>query len=229
MMRRAIKSMLAATAMFLAACSGGTEQSISQAAQIGTAIKVLRSQRVPQAPVPELTPAVLDQLTVSTLEVTLENTGQTAFLTPFSDRRDAGPGALRTWRTADQVQLTLRDGVLVTTRGLGNDLGSSLADAAVSAVQTRRPVSGPHTLFVKTGDNGISTVELRCAMRTLGNMAIDIVQRAFDVVHLQATCTGAHDTITFDYWVDVRDSTVWRSRQWAGPETGYIRTRLLKK
>ncbi len=229
MMRQTMKALAAVSSLLLAACSGGTDSSNSQAAQVSTYVSILRASRTPPPPPPQLTPALINRLTVSSLEVTVESTGQTAFLVPYSDRRDTGPGQLRTWRTADDAQLTLRSGVLVTTRGLGNDLGSSQADAAVKAIQSRSPISGPHKLYVKTGNNGISEIDLLCEMRTVGQGSIEIVQRTFPVLHLQENCTGTRGIITYDYWVDRRDSTVWQSRQWAGHEIGYVRTRLLKK
>ncbi|MEL6451554.1 MAG: YjbF family lipoprotein [Pseudomonadota bacterium] len=230
-MMRALTTCLAlgATA-FLVACSGGTDQGNTQAAQLATIYQQVRSNRqASAAPLPTLTPQLIAGLTVPSLEVTIEERGATAFLIPFSDRRDSGPGDLRTWRTANNVMVVLRNGVLVATRGVGNDLGSADADAAAAAVARRSPISGLHTLFYKNGTNGISTVDLLCEMRTVGSETIQIVGSSHNVVHLQENCTGTRGIITYDYWVDRRDSTVWQSRQWGGPDLGYIRTRLLKK
>ena len=228
-MMHALKFALAAFVLFLAGCSGGTETSSSQAAQLRTFYEVFRAQRQDPPPLPTLTPALLDSLTVPSLEVTVEDRDSTAFLIPYSDRRDSRPGALRTRRTGSDSHVVLRGGVLLATRGLGNDLGSTNADAAVRAIQQRSPISGPHTIYYTSGDNQVERVDLLCEMRTVGNETIEIVQRSFNVVHLQENCTGTRGIITYDYWVDRRDSTVWQSRQWAGPDMGYLRTRLLKK
>ncbi|WP_415404734.1 YjbF family lipoprotein [Tateyamaria sp. SN3-11] len=228
-MMRALSTALVTSVLFLAGCSGGTDTSSTQASQLRNIYEVFRAQRQDPAPLPTLTPALIDSLTVPSLEVTVENRGTTAFLIPFSDRRDSRPGALRTWRTAGDAMVVLRDGVLVTTRGLGNDLGSTNADSAVQGIQRRVPVSGPHTIYFTNSDNGVDQIDLLCEMRTVGNETIEIVQRQFSVVHLQENCTGTRGIITYDYWVDRRDSTVWQSRQWGGPKLGYIRTRLLKK
>ncbi len=227
-----MRSGLAAVAgcvLFLAGCSGGSDSSNAQGALVGDFVKILIAQRAEPAPLPQLTPELIAGLTVSSLEVFIENTGATAFLVPLSNRRDGGPGALRTWRTGDNSQVTLRQGVLVNTRGIGGDLGSTQANAAVRAIQSRSPISGPHTLFFTNGDNGTTRVDLSCEMRAIGNETIEIVQRKFNVLHLQENCSGTRENITYDYWVDRRDSTVWQTRQWAGPGIGYVRTRLLKK
>ncbi|MEP1962509.1 YjbF family lipoprotein [Tateyamaria sp.] len=229
-MMRAFTSALAGCVLFLAGCTGGDETSGSQAAQAKAALQSLLASRGEQPALPlELTPQLIASLTVPSLEIFIENSGAVAYLVPFSDRRDGGPGALRTWRTADDSQVTLRQGVVVTTRGIGNDLNSSDANAAVKAIRTRSPISGPHTLYLNNGENGISRIDLLCEMRSVGAETIEIVERKFNVLHLQENCTGTKGIITYDYWIDRNDATVRQSRQWIGPEVGYVRTRLLKK
>lgn len=228
-MMRSFATLLVVCGCALAGCSGGTDTSNSQTAQANRYFDLLRSSRSEPDALPTLTPDLVAGLTVPTLEVQVEDTDQTAYLISFSDRTDASPGDIRVWRTADNVQIILRAGVLIATRGLGNDLGSSDTRFAVASVQKRAPVSGAHVMYFKTGENGISKVDLVCEMRAEDVQNIEIVKRAFRVVHLQETCTGSYGRIVNDYWVDHRDSTIWQSRQWAGPETGYIKTRLLKK
>ncbi len=213
----------------LGACSGGSETALSQAGQLKTIYTNFRAATAKAPPLPTLTPALIDSLTVSSLEIVIEERGATAYLVPFSDRNDRRPGKLRTWRTADNANLVFRDGILVTTRGLGNDLGSSDASSTVAAIQTRSARSGQRAMFVRNGDNGTDRINLSCTMSNLGPTTLSIVGTQRSVVHLQESCIGSNEQITNDFWVDRRDSTVWQSRQWASPELGYIRTRLLKK
>ncbi|WP_299047642.1 YjbF family lipoprotein [uncultured Tateyamaria sp.] len=229
MMKR-LTSLALAAIVLLAGCSGGTDTQGTQSAQFRTLYDAYRDgRRQAGTPPPAITREVIDSLTVPALEVTVENRNSTAFLVPFSERRDSGPGVVRTWRTGNDVQITLRDGVIAATRGIAFDVGSVDADAAVQAIQTRSPISGKHTLYVKNGDNGIDEIALECEMRTVGHDDLVIVGRSFPVVHLQENCTGWKGVVAFDYWIDRRDATVWQSRQWSGPDLGYIRTRLLKK
>ncbi len=53
---------------------------------------------------------------------------------------------------------------------------------------------------------------------------------SLDVLHLltvQQRCSGGGGEVVNDYWVDSRGGLVWKSRQWAGPQIGYIRFRRL--
>lgn len=215
--------------LFLGACSGGRETSYDQGNETRAYINIFREVGEEAAAVPELTPKFIDSLTTPTLEATVERFGRVALLAPYSERADASAGTLRVWRAGDGTQLIFRSGVLVATRGLGNDVGSTLSDAAVEAIQSRVPVSGLHMLYVKNGEHGISQITLNCEIRVVGEEQKESVSSPQNTIHMQSVCSGFTDRVTYDYWVDTGDSTVWRSRQWAGPELGYIRTRLLKK
>ena len=202
--------------LLLAACAGGRETTFAPLPQTGGSLGEPNKPGVPPRAKP-------------TLEVTLEATGQVALLTVYAERLEADAATLRIWRTGDGAQVVLRDGVLIATRGLGNDMESADVTAALDAVGSLMPTSGPHTLYVRTGENGIAAIILSCNTRKLGVEAIETGKRASDTVHMQAICTGGPFMITNDYWVDPAESIVRKSRQWAGPELGYMQIRLLRE
>ena len=215
-MRHARLGWVFCAVLFLAACAGGRETTFAPVSQTGG------SPAEPNKPGAPPT-------TKPTLQVTLEASGQVALLTVYVERLEADAATLRIWRTGDGAQVVLRDGVLVATRGLGNDVESADAAAAVDAVRSRKPTSGPHRLYVRTGENGIAAINLSCNTRKLGVEAIETGKRASDTVHMQAICTGGPFMITNDYWVDPAESIVRKSRQWAGPELGYLQIRFLRE
>jgi len=202
--------------IFLAACAGGQETTFSQVPQTGGSLAGPSKPEVVTTTEP-------------TLEVTLESSGRVALLAVYAERLEADAATLRIWRTGDGAQVILRDGILIATRGLGNDVESADATAALDAVRSLTPLSGPHTLYVRTGDNGVAAINLSCNTRSLGVEAIETGKRVSDTMRLQAICTGGSYMIRNDYWVDPADLTVRQSRQWAGPELGYMRTRLLRE
>jgi hypothetical protein len=232
MMKR-LQTLAILATMAVAGCSGGTDTQNTQSSQFKSLFESYKASRAArktvQAGPPQITRATINSLTVPALEVTVESRSASAFLVPFSDRIDASPGAIRTWRTTNDINITTRDGVIVSTRGIGFDIGSASVDAAVKAIRTRTPVSGDHKLYLKNGLNGIDEIALNCEMRKVGDEDLVVVGKSYPVVHLQENCTGWKGVVAFDYWVDRRDSTVWQTRQWSGPDLGYIRTRLLKK
>ena len=84
-------------------------------------------------------------------------------------------------------------------------------------------------MYVSGFDNQSTAIKLECKMEVLGQIRIEIVGHSHNVIHLQEDCISPIGSVTNDYWVDSVDSTVWQSRQWAGPGLGYLKLRVLKK
>jgi len=71
-------------------------------------------------------------------------------------------------------------------------------------------------------------LSLSCDLQDLGMETIVIVERSHHTRHLQERCEGGGGGVVNDYWVDPNRPVVWQSRQWAGPNVGYLRLRRLK-
>ena len=225
-MRRAALLMVLAL-LVLAACSGGARTPTLAATLAGLGRDTLAARLGGQAPVerPPLTRALLDTLDGAFLEVTLERTGALAYLFVNAERRDDGPGEVIVWRTEDNVTLAMRNGVLIATRGLGNDLLS--ATASYDGDRPGPAAGGERLYTVRAFDNETVLLGLACGLNDLGPATIVIVERAHPTRHLQESCEGAGGVVVNDYWVDPRAGIVWQSRQWGGPGVGYLRTRRL--
>ena len=137
------------------------------------------------------------------------------------------PGLVVQWRSEDDVTLTMRNGVLIATRGLGGGVVS--ASARVEGDRPGPASGGARQLDIRAGDLDIRHVEFLCDLDDLGPERVVIVERAQATRHLRETCMAAGGgRVVNDYWIDSGGSdVVWQSRQWAGPEIGYIRTRRL--
>ena len=228
-MIRITKALAISFALFLSACSSGSETSSTLAAQLGTVVSIAQERRGPKTEQPPLTPELVASLPFAALEVVFETRDLTGLVAPYAYRSDGRKGQVVIWRNAGNSQIVLREGVLIATRGAGNDLGSSRVSSVVDSIATLRPVSGPHNMFVKGYDNYTTRIDLECEMQSLGDTRIEIVERVHTVVHFRETCSGEFGPIINDYWVARSDRTVWQSRQWGGPDLGYIRIRMLKK
>jgi len=174
---------------------------------------------------PPLTRAALDTVDDPYIEVTLENRDIFAYLSQQQVRRDDTPGQIVVWRTEDHITLALRSGVLIATRGLGDDILS--ASALVGAGRVG-PVSGGQRRYQIRGlDNRTQLLVMACSLTDLGGETVEIVEQRHATRHLQERCEGAGGVVVNDYWVDSRSGRIWQSRQWAGPTIGYLRIRQL--
>lgn len=174
---------------------------------------------------PALTRAALQQINGAYIEVTLERTGALAYLGQQLQRRDDSPGGIVVWRSEDDITLALRNGVLVATRGLGDDLLS--ASALVGDGQPGPVVGGARRYQIRGGDADQRGLVMRCQLIDLGLDPVVIVERQYPTRHLQERCEGGGGRVVNDYWVDSGAGRVWQSRQWAGPTLGYLRLRQL--
>ncbi|MCR8826772.1 YjbF family lipoprotein [Pseudosulfitobacter koreensis] len=229
-MRTFFKCVALAAILLGVACTGGTEGTDSQSASLGEVAKVAIAQRKAErtpAQLPSLTRPLLNSLGAPSLEIIAAKNGRTAYLIPLAERADDGTVVI--WRTAAMGQVILRDGVLIGTKGLGRDLASADATPALTAVRGLSDSSGQRVMYFRNDVNGINQMSFACEVRNLGPETIEIVGQKFPTIHLQEDCSAASGQISNHYWIDRRDITVWKSRQWAGPEHGYFDIRLLKK
>ena len=224
-----IKVFSAIVTLLLAACSGGTEETTSFTGISAVLLSSFQAKQTAGAKKPPLTRKFIDNLPVSVMEIVLESRNITGLISPYASRSDGQNGKINTWRNAANSQIVLDNGVLIATRGAGNDLGSALVTSVVESVKKRMAVSGPHVLYVNGLDNQPTEIKLECKMEVLGQTRIEIVGHSHNVIYLQEHCISSIGSVTNDYWVDSVDSTVWQSRQWAGPSVGYLKLRVLKK
>lgn len=165
------------------------------------------------------------------IQAEIEKTGSQAFMYISGERVGAAAGdeggRLLVWRTENDVSLTLRDGVLIATRGLGSDLISATSGPIRAALKSRQPEYGAKRQVYSALDNKPVVLNFVCEVANLGSETIVIVERRHATLHLRETCTVGGGTIVNDFWVDSAGSTVWQSRQWAGPYIGYIQHRQL--
>lgn len=229
MMRNAL---LFGLMLVLAACSGGNVAQEQTEGQLGAFIetfRVTREKRQEQAPLPELSRAQLDQVQSSLLLVSIESSGNKALLAPFSRRTDPLPGAITVWRAGDGAQVVLRNGVLTGTRGVGNDLASADVAFTVAALQGHAASQGPRSHYLRRDDHTQARLSLNCTITDLGPTTLTIVEKPFRTRHLRESCVHPTGQVENEYWIELSDGAVRKSRQWAGPELGYFNITLLKK
>ena len=228
-------ALLLATALGLSGCASEGEDRGNLLLETGGAVfQSVRARAAGDtgpAPKVQITAQQLANTKVAALQVNPEKQGGSDFLRRIAQRRDDTPGIVAVWRASDNAQLFIRNGVLVGTRGVGNDIISSDATPTVLAVAGARAGRGERRYFVSDGGYGQTEVVLSCDIANLGAEPVQIVNLAFQTVHLRETCVGgAADRVRIvnDYWVQPGSGTVRKSRQWAGPLAGHFELLLLK-
>ncbi len=222
-----IRRILIGATLLLSACSSGTEEAPLQLQVFNSTRDLIRARISSGQEVerPPLRRSDLDPLEGSYLEASIERRDILAYLFVNVDLDDDYPGRLRVWRTDDNVTLTMRNGVLVSTRGLGDDLLSSRVQ--VSGTRPGPSSGGEHVQYIRTAEYDSLQMSFACELVDLGPETIVIVERKHATRHLQQRCTGPSGEFVNDYWADSGAGLIWQSRQWAGPGIGYMRFRRL--
>lgn len=179
-----------------------------------------------QAAVLAVTRAQADASQLPLLRVRIEGTGALSTMAEI-DRK--GPHS--TWIGPDGGAFLFRDGMLIGTRGLGQDLmgltGPGLA-AAVAAEEFTR------VWRYLDGDEQLIDVPLRCLAERRPHEPIRILGRDHTVEQIAEYCQGlAADgkpiAIENFYWVTPGTTQVWQSRQFISRKFGRAEMEVLKQ
>lgn len=156
----------------------------------------------------------------------LEKRKAVAVIRPIADN-----GAYRSWASygvSDRRSVSSRNGILTSTRGLGNDLMSSDLSALLSLVADRKEGTARIEQRYLDGENQIVTIASDCTV-TRGDRAhfATPVEPHVQVRRMTAVCR--QDTQTVNNWYLVTKSgDIVQSRHWAGPDFGYSTLQRLR-
>jgi Group 4 capsule polysaccharide lipoprotein gfcB, YjbF len=212
-------------ALFLSGCSAGDDIPSLELQVIEATRAAIAAKTAGTPPRITITRAMLNDLDGSFLEVTLERKDQLAYLELDAKRRDSLPGNITIWRTFDDVSLATRNGMLISITGIGGGIASS---SVLASGNTPGPAyDGEHILFIRALDNKEIRLSMVCEVVRLGSETIEIIEYTHTTQHVQERCEGGGGTVVNDFWIDSRAGLIRQSRQWAGPNIGYLRIRRL--
>lgn len=146
--------------------------------------------------------------------VTIERRGAQGVIAKIATNR-----GVETWSSIDKKTIAMRDGVIVGTRGLGEDL---MAAATPLLGQIRGGVgsySRTHTLL--DGEDKPVYHRYNCSANQAGSETITVVERSFAVMRVTETCKGPSGGFSNDFWFQ-NDGKLRKSRQWISESVGYV-------
>lgn len=150
------------------------------------------------------------------LRVTLPATGAQATLAPV-----ARNGDVTVWQTLDGITLSFRSGVLVATRGLGDDLMSADVNGTLAMLRgTDEATHYPHIRSYLDGEDRTVFRSFQCRR--------DARAEAAPARRITERCASPHGETTNTYWLD-QTGEITRSRQWVSPAIAYMETERLPR
>ena len=165
---------------------------------------------------------IIDGVGVPILFVEIDR-GQNGTMTQYP-----GVGVGQTWLGVDGSTVTLENGLLKATRGMGDDLMGSEFSLEFNWSDLE-DVSYERKMAYLRLDNKTHINEYSCTLTDMNSMdTIDLFDADFSVKHVQETCRGAAGSFVNDYYIDT-EGLVRNSRQYQGEKIGYMTIARLDK
>lgn len=210
----------------LAACSN--QRSSENVLSVSKAL--IKQQRIkPTAPDPQRVLVVaqhaLSNTTGPILLYALEDRKAVSVLRPIAQN-----GSYQTWAaygSSERRSISTLNGVLVSTRGLGNDLMSSRLEPLLDVVSRRE--NGVATIQQRyiDGENKIVNLKSDCKITRGETEALSGGSGAVSGLRMTAECWQADRSVVNSYLVD-RNGSILQSRHWVGPTMGYSSIQRLR-
>jgi len=216
--------------MLLTGCgtdSRGTEQgqvAAQFAAQMRQAVQARGKATAPTvSPDPEGTTRKALALTVrAVIFVQIVISGLIAALGEFGRN-----GAVQSYATAQNQTLSLRRGMLVATRGTGDDLMSADTAPAAALIHARRSGAAKHVWRHLDGEGIERSLTMRCTINPAGAQDFPFAGRFWSTIRMDERCVAGPLVVTNNYWV-AGDGTIAMSRQWVSRGVGHVTVQLAR-
>jgi len=187
-----------------------------------TAAGFLKPRPEPVDPRKHLTRQVIDKAGIPILFVGIDSRKAYATLSPLGENR-----GVVTWISSDGITLGYRGGVLVATRGLGQDLMAAEATEALAAIRAGAGTS-VRVYDYLDGEDQPFRRSFVCKVRSRGREPVDIFGIKPILREVVEECNNPEFRIENTYWVSDRQR-IWQSRQWIGPDVGYVFSQQLSR
>ena len=132
-----------------------------------------------------------------------------------------GPNLEETWFSSDGITVSLFNGELIATRGMGNDVMNTIIPRTKSYNER---VNSPYlkTVNFLTSENKIQNVSLNCIMtQSDDTKSIEIFERNYDVSKYVEICRNDKFSTKNQLWQDL-EGNILKSVQWHSKTHGYI-------
>ncbi|SEW44076.1 Group 4 capsule polysaccharide lipoprotein gfcB, YjbF [Cognatiyoonia koreensis] len=166
--------------------------------------------------------AALRQRQTETLQIGIASREQTGAV--LLEMRD---GAFETWLSADDTTITLENGLLHSTRGLGAGLLASELSQSHALISARQNGFADRFHTFLTGNDRTVVRTYRCAIFNEGPRETTLNTGPVQTQLMSEDCSSLTENFRNLYWVDGRGRIV-QSRQWAGDYLGPISTRVVR-
>lgn len=232
--KSALTAALLATATLIAGCSGGSRasdpsdsigitkvarQAISELGGIGRKADPAEAPPNPD----EIAARALAANPAPLILVQVEGLGAA----PQPLAMVAENRGMRTYMTPAQQAIIMRGGMLVGTKGLGNDLSVAELNASAGLIRARRAGQATRTMRYISGDGVERPLPFTCTVSTGARQDFSFAGRGWSALQVVESCQGQGVSFQNNYLVS-GDGQIPVSRQYIGPVLGYVTIQTIR-
>tara|TARA_R110002051_G_scaffold271530_1_gene331990 strand:- start:23824 stop:24492 length:669 start_codon:yes stop_codon:yes gene_type:complete len=129
-------------------------------------------------------------------------------------------GSKITWMSADQVSVTLENGIIVATRGFVQDMMAADITQVVNALIASGGTAQRRVEYLD-GLDQISTELLQCRIASGGFENVEALGKVVETERFDEVCISETIQYTNIYWIN-DDGAITKSRQLVSPGVGYV-------
>lgn len=133
-------------------------------------------------------------------------------------------GEVETWVSSGGATISLENGVLVASRGLGFDLSGVDPIGTVAAIKAGGGTSDRTHGFLNTLDQ-IDTFAMSCEVSEVGPEEVELPRGPDTLTKFEESCRGQRLVFKNEFWAN-EDGDIVRSLQMLSPQLGFV---LLEK
>ncbi|MBT9386723.1 YjbF family lipoprotein [Pseudooceanicola sp. CBS1P-1] len=221
-MQRNLLASALASLLALAGCSGTLtqEEASAPAAKVFPAVKTIMNSRKVPPPVPEY--LALMKTDAAGMFSFAQESGAFDLLRqmPVSN------GPVSNWMSRGGTIFSFRQGMLVATRGLGDDTMEADASQTLALVTARRNGRAKRFVAHLDGNNHIVQSTFLCDVKNEGPNALAQGTGTVQTTYMTETCYGSDYSFLNLYWIGSQ-GRILQSRQFTGTLVGLVTFRSL--
>ena len=170
--------------------------------------------------------------------VALRNAGAPTYVAGLQSRKGAYTLFIRqttnakgeeTWISPDHLSLGMKDGMIIATRGFGNDIYAADVGGTLNALKADRESSiTEHFITPLSGANQVEWLAFRCQVTRQSQQPVKLSETyTADTDLFYETCQNGQMNFRNVFWVERGTRKIVQSRQWISEETGDLALRLV--
>ncbi|MGH1354870.1 MAG: YjbF family lipoprotein [Thalassovita sp.] len=136
-------------------------------------------------------------------------------------------GGFRTYGTAAKQSVTFRNGLITSTRGLGDDLMASISGDSRALIRARRAGTGTRVMDHVNGAGELLRQTFSCETFVTGSGRVKQGAVNAATTELTENCASAQNKFTNVYQIS-GSGMILSSTQWIGPGAGYVEVKVLR-